>query len=227
MVIEGWFRDLVALPEGVWAEYARRQDPLGRLVTIERYLEFYKECAESGRREANGLAPFLPLRGGVLEDLAASLGATVTNLPAPQGSASGPMTFARFVEPDRIELYADNLEATQELLDDGGLTAAVGRVSVRDVLLAHELFHVRCLGRDPAEMPCLRPHVNLLGYRVFRRRSALPSLEEVSAMAFARELTSCPCSPYVLTVLMLLPQAPEAAAEQHRVIMGIAREIEG
>ena len=54
-------------------------------------------------------------------------------------------------------------------------------------------------------------HIRLWKIGPWERRSRLVSLEEVAAMAFAREMLRLSHSPYVYDVLMLLPQAtPEA-----------------
>lgn len=224
MIIEQWFKELCALPDPVWAEHERRLDPLGRLVTRERYLELFQGSVECGRREA--LALGAAREGAGLDDLARELGAKVTDKPYARDA--GRPTFACFFEPDQIELYSDNITETQALLDDGGLSSVIGELSVRDVLLAHELFHVVAQrSRERGEtLFCNEKHVELPGInKLFGRRSTLPTLEEGAAMAFARELSGCPCNPFVLNVLMLLPADPDRASNLHREIMDIAREL--
>lgn len=224
MVIEQWFRDLRALPDGAWAEHLRLQDPLGRLVTRERYLELFRGSTECGRERA--LALRAPSGGADLGSLARELGAEVVEKPfAPD---TGRPTFACFFEPGTIEIYSDNVEAAQDLLDGGGLAAVTGELSVRDVLLAHELFHVVALRlREGGEtLFCNEKHVELPGInRLFGRRSTLPTLEEAAAMAFARELTGCPCSPFVLNALLLLPSDPDRAGDLYREVMAVARDL--
>lgn len=225
MAVEDWLRELAGLGEEVWAEYARRQDPLKGLVSPERYLGMYRTASACGREEAARLAGELPGFGP--ERAAAELGVTVRDVPMPAGA--GRVTFACFYEPDEIEVYADNVEASQALLDDGGLSAVLGEMRVRDVLLSHELFHVVC-DRARREGRTLYPEerlVDLPGPRFLHRTSTLPSLEEVAAMAFARAFAPCPCEPYALNVLMLLAAAPEDAREQYVAITDIARELEG
>lgn len=224
MIIEQWFQDLCSLPDTVWAEHLRSQDPLGRLVTRERYLELYEGSAGCGREQALALGAAHDT--GDLDALARELGAVVTDKPYARDA--GRPTFACFFEPDQIELYSDNVTSAQGLLDDGGLSSVIGEVDVRSVLLAHELFHVvaQRLRERSETLFCNEQHVELPGInKLLGRRSTLPTLEEAAAMAFARELSGCPCSPFVLNVLMLLPADPDRASELYREIMGVARDL--
>lgn len=225
MAVEEWLSELMGLDGRVWAEYARRQDPLQGLVSPERYLDMYRRAGACGEDEAARLARELP--GASAQQAAEALGVTVRDLPMPIGA--GRVTFACFFEPDEIEVYADNVEASQALLDEGNLSRVVGELRVRDVLLSHELFHVvcDCARREGRKLYPDERLVDLPGPRFLHRTSTLPSLEEVAAMAFARAFAPCPCEPYVLNVLMLLATAPEDARAQYVAITDIARELEG
>lgn len=223
MAVEDWLRELARMPERVWAEYARRQDPLKGLVSPERYLDMYRQASACGQDEAVRLARELP--GRAPDEAARELGVAVRDLPMAEGA--GQVTFACFLEPDEIEVYQDNVDATQALLDEGGLSVVLGEMSVRDVLLSHELFHVVCdrARRDGRELYPDRRLVDLPGPHFLHRTSTLPSLEEVAAMAFARAFAPCPCEPYALNVLMLLATVPEQAREHYVAITDIAREL--
>ena len=112
-------------------------------------------------------------------------------------------------EPDRIQVYTDNATATRSLIQESGGVEFLGDVDICEMLLAHELCHV--LQHRQPELYTNQKHIRLQKIGPWERRSRLVSLEEVAAMAFAREMLRLPHSPYVYDVLMLLPQAtPEA-----------------
>lgn len=119
------------------------------------------------------------------------------------------LTFACYYEPDRIQVYTDNAAATRSLIQESGGVEFLGDVDIGEMLLAHELCHV--LQHRQPELYTNRKHIRLQKIGPWERRSRLVSLEEVAAMAFAREMLCLSHSPYVYDVLMLLPQAtPEA-----------------
>jgi len=108
--------------------------------------------------------------------------------------------FAQFEEPDRITVFLDSVhkgsalaaEANCDLLEKKCLT---------DTILAHELFHV--LEDRHADVMYTRTERVELWRKPFSNKSRLVCLSEIAAMAFARQLLSLPCSPYVLDVLLV------------------------
>ena len=212
-------RFLSGLPESVWSEYMRTRDPLsGRIDTVS-YRALFDRCGESGRTEAQRAR--VERRFGDLDELAAHLGVTVR---AAASGVQGPVrVFALYTEPDRIEVDEKNAHLAQSLAERAGLGELMGTATVRDVLLAHELFHVVC--RNIEDLPCQERVVPLVSLGPLRRLSRLPTLEEVTAMAFARELCGLGCQPYVLDYVMLLPSRPQAARAYYARIGDIAQGV--
>lgn len=218
MLVEQWCQRLLGYPEEVWAEFCRRNDPLGGLMTPPGYLEAYLRCSEDGWATARSVGEGSAARGGSggpcdPEALLRARGVRVESrredgrfLPDP---GEGPFEYALFVEPDEVVVFEDSAELAQSLVDDGGLSSLLGHVCVRDVLLAHELFHVIC--RGDGSRPCRQPVARTRGIGFLRRQTTLSSLEEVSAMSFARELCGLGFNANALSVLMLVPERPQRA----------------
>jgi hypothetical protein len=91
------------------------------------------------------------------------------------------------------------------------------------MLLAHELFHAMQL-RSP-DLYVNRKHIRLWKIGPFERYSALLSLEEVAAMAFAETLLGLTYTPYVYDVLMLLPQATMEARKLYDRLQQMNEEV--
>ena len=204
-MIADWCRELASFPESVWIAYAHSREPLRRLVTSEDYANHFHAadfCGVEMARQVRGDWGDISCR-----ELAEKLNVKLEWPAMPEGN--GLVTFACYFEPDRIQVYTDNAAATRSLIQESGGVEFLGDVDICEMLLAHELCHV--LQHRQPELYTNRKHIRLQKIGPWERRSRLVSLEEVAAMAFAREMLCLSHSPYVYDVLMLLPQAtPEA-----------------
>ena len=218
-MLKYWCQELSCFPEEVWISYAKAREPLTRLVSLEDYTShFYaaRKCgmdlAHLARRQWDGLS---------CEEMAQQLGVRVQRLPMPEGE--GMLTFAMFHEPDLIQVFTDNAEATELLLRESGGTKFLGEVDICEMLLAHELFHAMQLQHP--ELYVNKKHIRLWKIGPFERYSALLSLEEIAAMAFAETLLGLDHTPYVYDVLMLLPQATMEARKLYDRLQQIKEEV--
>lgn len=200
-MIKQWCQTLSTFPEEVWMAYARSRDPLCRKVTPEAYREHFHAAQQCGvdlarkiRRDWGDIS---------CQELARRLGIRVEEQPMPDGD--GMLTFAMYHEPDRIQIFTDNARATELLIRESGGTEYLGDQDIGQILLAHELFHG--LQERHPELYVNQKHIRLWKLGPFVRYSALLSLEEVAAMAFAQAFLELPHNPYAYDVLMLLPQA--------------------
>lgn len=218
-MIKHWCQELSCFPEAVWISYAKSRDPLQRLVSLDEYTSHFhaaRKCgmdlAHKARREWGGIS---------CQEMAEQLGVRVERLPMPEGD--GMLTFAMYHEPDLIQVFTDNAAATETLIRESGSEEVLGNVDICEMLLAHELFHA-LQERNP-DLYVNRKLVRLWKIGPFERYSALLSLEEVAAMAFAQELLGLSCIPYVYDVLMLLPQATMEARKLYDRLQQINEEV--
>lgn len=232
MLVEQWCQRLIGYPEEVWSEFCRRNDPLGGLMTPDGYLEAYLRCSEDGRDTARAVGEGRTGRDGSGEpcDPEALLRARGVRVESRPGDGrflpdpgEGLLEYALFVEPDEVVVFEESAELAQSLVDDGGLSSLLGHVRVRDVLLAHELFHAICRGDDGR--PCRQPVARTRGIGFLSRQTTLSSLEEVSAMSFARELCGLGFDANVLSVLMLVPERPQGAQAVMAALDRISDEL--
>lgn len=217
-MIRQWCQELSCLPESVWIAYAKSRDPLTRLVSIEDYTAYFHAARKCGM----DLARQIRREWGALscQELAEKLGVRVERLPMPEGD--GLLTFACYHEPDLIQVFVDNAEATELLIRDSGGDEFIGEADICEMLLAHELFHV--LQARDASLYVNQKHIHLWKLGPFKRESRLLSLEEVAAMAFAQEWLQMPVTPYLYDVLMLLPQATIQAKKLYEHLLLLKEE---
>ena len=208
---------LCALTEEDWRLYVFDGDPLSGKLTREQKLDFAAKAAACGQKMAEQLARD---QGALsVEERIAALGGKLV-LP-PEGNG-GPMPlFASFTEPDQIAVYSGNAWATDRLRQEAGLEDLMGPAPTREVLLAHELFHLLEY-RDPGIFT-RQKHLLLWKLGRWENRSSLFCLSEMAAMAFAQALTGLACSVYVLDVVMLYAGNPQLALEKRQAILDFVR----
>lgn len=218
-MIKQWCQELSCFPETVWISYAKSREPLSGRLSLEDYASHFHAARKCGM----DLADQIRREWGDIccQELAEKLGVRVERLPMPDGN--GMLTFACFYEPDRIELFTDNAEATETLIRESGGIEFLDDVDICDMLLAHELFHA-LQDRYP-DLYVHRKLVRLWKIGPFIRDSKLLSLEEVAAMAFAQRLLNMRNMPYLYDVLMLLPQATGEARKLYEKLQSISEEV--
>jgi len=218
-MIKSWCQELSCFPEEVWISYAKAREPLTRLVSLEEYTSHFHAARKCGM----DLAHLARRKWGTIscQEMADQLGVRVQRLPMPEGE--GMLTFAMFHEPDLIQVFTDNAAATELLIRESGGTEYLGEVDICEMLLAHELFHVMQLTHP--DLYVNQKHIRLWKIGPFERHSALLSLEEVAAMAFAEELLGLDYTPYVYDVLMLLPQATMEGRKLYDRLQQIKEEV--
>jgi hypothetical protein len=107
----------------------------------------------------------------------------------------------RFAEyrsrPPCIMLYSRGIALLEGTLNDGLATELLGRATLQDVFVAHELYHHAEAIRS--EVPIARRYQPTL-FRIgkWRWRTGIPALTEIAAGAFAQSLLDLPHHPKML-----------------------------
>jgi hypothetical protein len=85
--------------------------------------------------------------------------------------------------PPRVTLYRRLLEALEPLLDAAELRRELGAITVKEIVLAHELCHH--LVQEDGGAPAVSPRVVTFALGRWRRRAVVRAAEEVAAGGFA------------------------------------------
>jgi hypothetical protein len=107
----------------------------------------------------------------------------------------------RFAEyrprPPQILLYARGLAPVEHALAGAPAARLLGKATVEEVFVAHELYHHTEAIR--AEIPIARRHqATLFQIGKWRWRTGVATLAEIAAGSFAQALLELPCHPKVL-----------------------------
>ncbi len=120
--------------------------------------------------------------------------------------------FAFFELPNNITINMANIEKTEEIIKGNDLETLIGKVSVRDVLLCHELYHL-LESQNGNDSFIKQKHACAFSLGKFKLMRRVNCLEEIAAMAFASELMKITFSPYVFNIIMLYAFHPEQSAK--------------
>lgn len=101
--------------------------------------------------------------------------------------------------PPRITLYRRCLDQIERLVETLDLRRVLGPVTVKEVVLAHELCH-HLLEAEGAPA-AVRPTVVTFALGPWRRRAVVRAVEEIAAGGFAGAWSGLECAPTVVDAL--------------------------
>jgi len=153
------------------------------------------DALADGAATASGLRKRFP--GLTSRQIAGELQVTVTT------TDDDPMVASiwRFAEyrarPPQILLYARGLAPLEQALAHVPAARLLGEATVKDVFVAHELYHH--IEATRAEAPIARRHqATLFQIGKWRWRTGIATLAEIAAGSFAQTLLDLPCHPKLL-----------------------------
>lgn len=199
--LEALAQELVVISDEEWGKYAFYRDPIGGKFTPEekeRLIGLSLECGDNYARECTcgkGMrAPSL---------IAKELGVRVEypRRPAAKALEGNRVLFAQYTTPDLIEVFTDCTGKAEEAFSALPLQGILGKVNIREILLAHELFHYYEY-RDAKTIFTENEKKDIPILGVFHNRSRILCLGEIAAMRFAKRIVDLSYSPYVYDVLL-------------------------
>lgn len=214
--IREMMKELTGLTDLQWGGYAFYHEPLERKFTPEQKENYTRLANKCGEEEAESLLSEYPEKS--IEEIAGELGFTVKTPDTPTGG--GHVLFAQYVEPKEITVFMDCIEKAEKLINKEKLQSFFPAADLKDVLMAHELFH----GIEYRKRKQIFTQTEKieLWRRPFSNKSKILCLSEMAAMAFAKRMTGISCSPYVLDVLLMYCYNEEAAIALYEEILEAA-----
>lgn len=210
---------LVKVPASAWGQYAFSREILRNRISPEEQKRLSSKAYECGYAYADQFAEQYGTR--VPSVIAKSMGLEVSypNMP----SDTSRVTFAEFIEPNKVMLYKDNLEKADELLKDMEVQQILGLMQVKQLLLAHEIFHFIEV-RDEKTIFTQTEKIDLWAIRPFHNRSTIRCLGEIAGMAFAERLMGLRFSPFVMDVFFVYGYSKEVATILYDEIMALSQK---
>lgn len=216
--------DLCQIEDTAWANYAFSRELLNGKFTDEQRFSLTEQASACGAEYARKCIEEYGLRDP--KSLAERMGLEVDSPDMPQSTDR--VLFAEFRAPNKIHIYMDGLEKADALMEEPGVREALTNgLVISRLLLAHELFHF-VEERHAKEIWTRTYQIELWAPKHLHNRSGVAVLSEIAAMAFAKELTRLPYSPYVMDAFLVYGYSPEAASALYEEMMKYAgREVSG
>lgn len=219
-IIREMMKELTGLTDLQWGGYAFYHEPLERKFTPEQKENYTRLANKCGEEEAESLLSEYPEKS--IEEISRNLGFTVKTPDTPIGG--GHVLFAQYVEPKEITVFMDCIEKAEKLITKEKLQGFFPAADLKDVLMAHELFH----GIEYRKRKQIFTQTEKieLWRRPFSNKSKILCLSEMAAMAFAKRMTGISCSPYVLLMYCYNEEAAIALYEEILEAAGIREREE-
>lgn len=208
--------ELSQLPDEVFSMYGFRRDALCNRVSPEERDRLIRTCLSEGAKYAQMVRD----RFGEASPsaLAQAIGLTVSRPRIPTGG--GRVLFAEFEEPSQIRIYQSAIQNADAAIAEHQLEGFFCGVKIEEILIAHELFHwVEMEYKDTIFSMNYRVQLWKLG--PYRHSSRMGCLSEITAMAFAKELTGLPFSPYLLDAFLSYTYNPDLGGSLYHEIRNI------
>ena len=196
--LEEMARTLITITDEQWCEYAFSREPINSILTdVER-----KEFSEKALRCADEYVEKYKTLGNPIR-IAEQLGIHVAYLERPTAKAmeANRVLFARYTTPGNIEIFTDCTERAEEAFFSDDMRKILGNVSIKDVLLCHELFH-HFEELDEKTIYTENARKVRKVFNVIPNDARIVCLGEIAAMRFAKGFLNLSYSPYVFDVLL-------------------------
>jgi len=197
---------LIQVPDKVWGIYALNRDPLCGRIDKTLAEKLISQALDCGKELAGHYISLCKTNSP--DQIAEYLHVKVKKPQIPE--EGGRILFARFTEPDIIEVFSDALEKVTRLGCFPSFPKNGGEWE--DILTAHELFHVVEL-RHEDEIFTRKKHITIFSIGSIQYRATVNALSEIAAMSFAREICGLAYLPFALDVMLTYGYQAEAAGE--------------
>jgi hypothetical protein len=155
------------------------QDPLVQRIAVgERPV-----LACAARQAGTTIAQRTRSRGWATAEAALSAEGVAIDESAEEPAGRPFVQHARYTAPPpRVTLLSRTLEALDRRLDVTGRRGRLNGVTVREIVLAHELFH-HLAATTPVPV-AVRPEIEIVRFGPWRRRRVVRVAEEIAAAGF-------------------------------------------
>ena len=213
MIVE----DLCRLGDLDWAQYAFSREPLNGKFDDAQRTGLTRKALDIGIEVADACIAQHGTKDPAA--IAKALGLYVSHPYKPQDG--GRVLFAEFCPPKQINIFMDALNKADDLMKEPGVRAALGDISISNILLAHELFHVE-EEKQLKEIWTKTYKIQLWRAGPIRNRSKISVLSEIAAMGFSQRLNGLNYSPYVMDAFLVYGYSADTASRLYEEMMSLA-----
>jgi hypothetical protein len=208
--------ELLKLQDKYFAVYQVYIDPIQRKITPEIRNTIIEQSLTCGREEADKLLDKLK-KQKLPVDIWQLIKEFGIGIKEEEGDISlNYIYFGAFEESGAITLYIDNIRKGEELIREYKIKELLN-INLKEVILAHELFHY--IEARNKKLFVNQYRIKLWKLGPYTHTSLLSCTSEIASMAFAKRLLNLNFCPNVLDVLLLYPHDRNEAKHIYRKIM--------
>ncbi len=206
--LEEMLAALIKVDDIDWYGYAFSRDPINGKFTDEQRRNWMEKAIICGREYANRVSKLYESKDPAVIAEGMKMKVSYPQLP----EKTDRILFAEYRVPNRICIYMDAVNKAKRYLKRPEIRDLLTHeLDVSSLLLAHELFH-NVEDKYRKEIFTQREKARLWSLGPIHNDSPILALSEIAAMAFAKELTGIPYSPYVMDVFLMYGYSPEEAS---------------
>ena len=214
--LEVMLHSLAKIADADWYKYAFSRDPINRKFNDGQRRIWMENSITCGREYAEFIRKKYGFRDPKAIAEAMKMKVFYPELP----EHADRVLFAEYRAPNRIYIYMDAVNRARKHLQKAEIKEILaGKTDVENVLLAHELFH-NVEEKYKKEIYTRTEKIHLWSLGMIHYTSPIIALSEIAAMAFAKELTGIPYSPYIMDVLLMYDYSTEDACSLYEEMIG-------
>ena len=176
-----------------WGMYAFSRDPLKNKVSDSQKKEMIEKAISCGRQKAVWAMEHFGTNNP--KEIAKQLGLEVNSVS--KGQIADRVLFALFTPPNTINIMEEPIKKAVESLETMEI---VSKETIYNLILGHEIFHF--LEEEDENIYTRTEKIVLWNLLGIKNRSTIRALSEIARMYFSLSLTSFPCSPFALDVIL-------------------------
>lgn len=212
-MINEMIKELRKIDDINWGLYAFRRDPLDKKISDEDKVSIINESIDCGCMEARMLRE----KYGEMDSSSYAEKLNIDILEVEAHDDGSYILFAKFNDPNKVSVYMESVRKAEALVQSNDLSNLICGVNIKDVLIAHEMFHF--IESQKNDIYTRNKKIQLWKLGPIKYKSGLVVLGEIAAMAFAKELLQLDYSPHLFDVLLLYAHNESQAKEIYNEIV--------
>ena len=201
--LEEMFENLATIDEEAWGLYEFSKEMLRDKIDDKEKVEMVEKSIECGEIWARNMVEKFNLEAGASKIATQLADLLEIKISEREGRPTKfRMVFAQFVAQREIEIIEEPISNYKKLTLES--TKLPHWEKVREVLIAHEIFHF-LEEQNQEEMYPYQKTIKLWKLFNYEHRSTVGATSEIAAMAFAKELCSSDFVPQTLDILLSYP----------------------
>lgn len=212
-MINEMIKELRKIDDINWGLYAFRRDPLDKKISDEDKVSIINESIDCGCMEARMLRE----KYGEMDCSSYAEKLNIDILEVEAHDDGSYILFAKFNDPNKVSVYMESVRKAEALVQSNDLKNLICGVNIKDVLIAHEMFHF--IESQKNDIYTRNKKIQLWKLGPIKYKSGLVVLGEIAAMAFAKELLQLDYSPHLFDVLLLYAHNESQAKEIYNEIV--------